>query len=477
MTPVQWLILFIAVIAVVSGTIAAILLSSQKAAIFPPTDGITAVNGTFVRDLQHASKSFSTGDTLILQHVSTGAGAVRWEFSVGDKPFRTALESTTDNPARWKIPSDVYGDMKLRVSSLQNLTLSATTAAFRVTPAVVWTGLGDVAARHLVVIGDTAEFAFVQTGKWITGDVKVELIDQFSKAATEVPQADLTLDVQKSTLSWHVTGLASGLYNVRFTTTNLKAQNYPDELTYTTTNAINVQDNGGYNNAGSWGSVSVVHASNRRGGFAPSETVSLTFTIPVMAAHDWYYFDTSINTWVVITTGANTDTTAWTLPRNLDGSVRIRAVPEGTLNPDSSADFAETTINIGIYIVPFDTAGKVTINFNGLPEIVTPARLQICVVGSVDQTLANVRNWTVGWLVKPDESTLDSRVFAADVVSVEVASGGSTIPQNTTWIVIQYHCRAPKAPITDCPLYIQCTLDGFVPVVATSQKLYTLVAA
>ena len=492
-----WYVLGATLTAIIVGVVVYLLkFSKNSQALTVNKTGVSAISAVIVRDLTNKTGGFNSGDVVQLEYIGVGSGSVRWEYQVGKSsaPFHTAFDSTTTNPANWKIPADTFGAMTLRVTSVDDLTVQASSKPYTVQPIINFTGVGDVASRHFVNIGSAVVFKYSQMGPWMTvGNIALQTASNFLnnqfKDYTPVDPKSLQMDPTKNTVTWMVSGLRPNLYKLKFVTTNLVSKGFPNELSYTLPSQIGVQDDVGYNMGGTYATITVKHESGRQGGFAPGENITLTFSGfegPISDSHnihDYHYSQNDGNTYVKFITGSSKASESWLIPTDLDGSILIRAVPIGgdpkTQNP---SEYAQTEINVGVYLMLYqDGAEKIVpVEYNNQPNPV--GTLEFAVVGYADpKVLSDVNSWNLGWLTDPSSVSTEDMLTPFSIVPNGVDVGtGFPISDNTAKVIIRYVDPGFKIAPKIVPMIIQARLPlggkgtQTVLVTAVTQTQYSL---
>lgn len=399
--------------------------------LLAPQKGVRSFAGVLIKDLQNNLAHVAAGDHVLLRYIGQGQGNVTWTYQVGNThtPSRVLAKDTKDNPLRWKVPGDIFGPTLFRVTSANNLKITATSKVVNISPVVSFKGAGSVAGANFVVMGTTATWEYTDSGSWIHDrGIKLELAS--SPLFTEFKEyTGVTVNTKKKTVSW-VVNAPQGIYKLRLSTNSLVAAGYPHELSYEFQWEVGVQAGTTFNGAGQLGTVSVTEvASGRHKGFSPGETVQVAVQSDTISSMDWYYSLDKI-TWSVIVANVDRDASNnWTIPSTLNGDVAVRVVTNGTeATTADESQYAQIEIAIGSYMTITQDAAhmKKEINYEGEKTSVI-SQVRLYVTGYTDiKHLNDIKNWRVGWYTNPEQLSVENRILPIKptVTHVNVATGG-----------------------------------------------------
>lgn len=485
-----WIVIAVAAAAVI-GSIIGIILSKNKSSL---TLGktIKKFSGVSVKDLQHNIAHITSGDHITLSYTSKGTGNVRWDYQVGNatKPFEIITQSTTDNPFKWQIPGNIFGTVRFRVTSIDNLNLVAFSSSILISPTVTIQGLGDIKDYALANIGTTVKFKYSEQYNWLEqGGVMLEAASESDSYKTYTPAKSTNVRVlpTKREIEWDVRDqdFVEGLYKIRFSTKSLKSIGFPHEITYDMPNTIGIQEEVNYNPEGTFCNVTIKHSdgSGRHTGFAPGETVTLQITdyIGALPTHDWYYTKDQTN-FSTIVKASSVESVDWTIPSDLNGVIYVKAVDAGT--PSDTEDitlYGQSQANIGIYMIMVNDSShkKPVINYGGKKEEII-SHVRIYIMGSNNTVeLSKKEHWTAGWYYRPNEASIDARVLTAvNPVTNVYAVSGDLLPSNVTICDVTYKDPGYQLGDTTVPLFISVNLpingNDIDKISIVSQAQYTL---
>lgn len=446
-----WLLIALGVAGIL-GVVAYLIWGHQGDHPLKPAVGIRSFTLVLARDLQNSNTEATGGDVVQLQYLANGSGNVRWDYQVGST-WNSIIPSTKENPVRWKIPGNIFGPMRFRVSSVNNLAVSAISKALSVSPTVTWTtGLGTT-LFGVATVGTAVAFNYEETGEWIArGSPKVYIAgaDTLYKTFNEVDGANVSLDVKSKAVNWTPVVGNQGSNKIRIATTTLKAQGYPVELTYDYPHPFIVSQDGTFGQNGTLANIKITGTAGKNRSLTPGSTATLTFD-GTLVAHDWYYSTDDGNTWSSIEKNTSDATTAWTIPINLNGSVVVRAVTNGTpAGTTSGALYGESSINVGSYLVLVGNGSPATktIDYMGSTEgIISTVKCYVFGYNTLSE-LEDKTRWRVGWYVNTTETDEINRLYpySATVTNVSAISTGNSTEQvafiELTWLDSGYD--APK---------------------------------
>jgi hypothetical protein len=418
--------------------------------------GVHSFKQLFITDGQHNEAHVIPGDQLELSYVTNSGrnGSVRWEYQIQDanQPWEMIVDSTTENPFKWMIPQTIFGKIRFRISSVENLNVSLTTHPIDITPVVSYRGIGNLSEYHIAVIGSTVKWNYNVHGSWLErGGIGIQLAsdsDNFTNYS-EIIRDGVTIDIMKKQVCWEIKpeDVVGGLYRIRLTTLHLKELGYPDELVYDMQHIVGFESSATVDNLGSLGTVIVSHIDDngRYKGFSPGETLTLSLQGASGGNIDWLYNVQSMSErWSYIRKNlADTSTYEWMIPEQMNGSLKIRAITAGEEpDTDDDAKFSETTINVGVFLIleGDSVQKKPVINYHGSKNHLV-STIEVFVVGEVpNDRLQEPSNWTVGWYSNPDANDASAQVSSAappSVIHVDVLSGG-TLPPNVSICTLKY---------------------------------------
>lgn len=410
--------------------------TNLAAAVSPSVaGGVTHIDAILVVDTRNNSGDLQCGDFVQMSYIGQGKGNVQWDYQVNATGAYTTIQpSTLVNPVTWKIPGTIYGSVVFRVSSVNNLTITGSSAPRNVYPVVTWVGVGAL-AKNYVTLGTTMTISYMTTGgDWVKeGAVTLSYATPVSrfKVYTQIDPSLITVDESKKTLSWPIAHVSPGVYQLQVVTTGLVKRGYPKELSFIFPKTISIVRPVDYNpNDGrSWGTASVMDTNGVSGSYAPGDKV-----IPkhdgTIGTPSWYWSIANSNTWLKM--DIKPDDGSWIIPVSTQGDYQIRAYKSSTSTPDQKDEptsYAETDINVGaFFILPNDSGTPAAISYDkplSDSNTTVTRHLFLYIYGyavSDPTPLADTHHWSMGWYNRPDESVDSSRYDPMTILGIHVVS-------------------------------------------------------
>lgn len=421
------------------------------------------VSGNITKIIVQDSKSAQLqtipgGDTIYLAYeISNNKKIkVRWEYLVGSTAT-TIEHETTQNPIVWKIPSNLFGIVKFKVSAVENLKKFVISQPFEVVPLITWSGLKSVQEAGYTLAGSDLKLNYKSASSSLLlslGRATLQLADALKVTRTtppdfsiDVDRTNITLNTSQQTLTWSIpSDFESGIYRLQVTTTKLVSLGYPRELSFEFPNSFSIfTPTTQPDSDGTLGTMTIKDDNGFSGSFPFGEKV--TVTIPG-TDYDLYYF--TGDTWAVIQKVV-TESVTWTLPSKISSTlpVTVRAVQVGTA-PDTTTKtlYTQLSIRLGVHLELLDDSPHFqnnTITFQA-GERVKGGKHRVLIYGWDSlKDLDDIDNWEVGWYNDPGAVDLGDRFVHLVVDHVAVATG-FPYPAHSALCEISYsdHGQAAK---------------------------------
>lgn len=451
-----------------------------------------------LEDHKKLTDQIVSGDTVTLKYTGKGVGPVRWQYNTEELPqvFVSITESTTQNPYVWQVPGNLFQKIRLRVQSVENTTILATSkAAIQVTPVVTWT-YGQSGSTAYVTQTGTLKMTYSALGDWIQeGGVSLSFAQTGTQDFKAVDGSKISVDTHNSTLSYTGVDIDPGIYNAQVSTTSLKTRGYAHELVFTFSDTIQVRLPTGTNTAGTLGTVISTNENGVHGVATAGGTVGLTLNAFAGGSVDWYYAlgdELKVNkNWVMIQAGVTpTPNINWTVPKGMHGEVMIRAVTTGSdVTTATDGSLAEGLISIGGYLILLSDSDHVSPEISYLesrPRVEIPDGRKSSAVdilrsviveavnGATDKNMySDISHWTVGWYAYPSNISPEERILPNPVRSATFKvspSNPSSVIVTLLYVDRGYDLLEEKnVNSIEVPLWIQFKTDETMSITSSSK--------